>query len=210
MQARAGLQGSANLRRATLVAALTALIAALPAAAAIRTGAVGAFEITHEVEVPGTQEEAFDAFTGDISGWWDRSFSEHPFKIILEPRPGGGFYELFDEQGNGAQHARVIFVQRGQRIRFTGAMGFSGYAMEMVHTVDFLPADDPQHTRVSLLVRAAGQLDPDWPEGIERVWKHFLDERFKLYMEALQAAREGEGQTQAPGEPQGEAQPPQP
>lgn len=200
----------------TAALALTTL-APNPAAAEVQPSALGSFVITQEVEVPGTSEEAYDGFTGDITVWWDHSFSEKPLRIVLEPRPGGGFYELFDDQGNGALYATVNFAQRGQRIRFTGSMGYSGFAVEMVHTVNFYPGSQEGTTRVVLTVRAAGELDPDWPEGIDRVWKHFLEERYKLFMEAVQAARrqqqeqQGQQEEQAPPaasqeEPQGGAE----
>ena len=35
----------------------------------------GGFAFTFERTVPGTPRATFDALTGDISGWWDHSFS---------------------------------------------------------------------------------------------------------------------------------------
>ncbi len=49
------------------------------------------FSFEKEVTLPGTPEIIFDAVTGDISGWWDHSFSENPKKFYIEPKPGGGF-----------------------------------------------------------------------------------------------------------------------
>ncbi|MCW8804045.1 MAG: hypothetical protein OQK57_06570, partial [Ignavibacteriaceae bacterium] len=59
------------------------------------------FSFEKEVTLPGTPEIIFDAVTGDISGWWDHSFSENPKKFYIEPKPGGGFWEIFDDEGNG-------------------------------------------------------------------------------------------------------------
>src|SRR5512139_3819440 len=69
------------------------------------------FSFHLSVMLPGTAEEIFDAATGDISGWWDHTFSQRPKALILEPKVGGHFLELFDDQGNGAQHAEVIYCQ---------------------------------------------------------------------------------------------------
>jgi hypothetical protein len=47
-------------------------------------------------------EAVYDAATGDISGWWDHYTSEHPKKLYLEAKPGGGFYEIFNDSGDGS------------------------------------------------------------------------------------------------------------
>lgn len=164
-----------------------ALLAAGPrfSLAEVQSTGIGGFTVVHEVVVPATPEEAFDAFTGDITPWWDHSFSGQPKKMVIEPRPGGGFYEIFDDQGNGALHATVIFAQRGRRLRFDGPLGFSGFPLQMVHTVEFDPTEEGT-TRVHLTVRVVGELKEGWSESIDRVWHHFLVERFKPYVESLQ------------------------
>ena len=53
------------------------------------------FSFEKEVILPGDPEIIFDAVTGDISLWWDHSFSDNPKKLYLEPKPGGGFWEIF-------------------------------------------------------------------------------------------------------------------
>ncbi len=53
----------------------------------------------------------------DTNDWWDHSFAENPEKLFIEARPGGGFYEIFDTQGNGARHATVIYAERGKMLR---------------------------------------------------------------------------------------------
>jgi len=99
----------------------------------------GGFQVQQELVLPGSPEDVYGAATGDISGWWDHSFSEHPKKLYIETKPGGGFYEIFDDAGNGALHATVINADGGKRIRFAGPLGFSGEAVNFVTTYDFLP-----------------------------------------------------------------------
>ncbi|MCK7528497.1 MAG: hypothetical protein MZV64_68495 [Ignavibacteriales bacterium] len=72
------------------------------------------FSFDKEVTLPGTPEVIFDAVTGDISGWWDHSFTDNPKEFYIEPVPGGGFWEIFDDEGNGVLHARVIYADRGK------------------------------------------------------------------------------------------------
>lgn len=175
------------------VVALAIGVAGTPVARTeVRPLAVGGFEVVQETTVPGTPEEVYDAFTGDITPWWDHSFSKHPKRIFLDPHPGGAFYELFDDQGNGALHATVIYADRGKRLRFTGPLGYSGFPISMVHTVNFVGVEDGKSTRVTVLVRAAGENKDGWAEGVDGVWHHFLVERFTAYMKALAAAH-GEG-----------------
>lgn len=152
--------------------------AATPAAA--QAPPYGAFAFVDSVTVPGNPGSVFDQFVS-VGAWWDHRFSETPARFYLEPKPGGGFWELFDDAGNGARHATVIAVQRGVLLRMEGPLGLSGKALHMVHSLDFTRRGDS--TLVHLEVRGAGELDPQWPTVIQRVWHHFLAERFKPYAE---------------------------
>ena len=86
------VKGGTELGKSILTAALLAACLAAPAAAENRSLETGAFAVQHEVVLPGTPEVIFDAISGDISGWWDHSFSGKPLKFYIEPRPGGGFF----------------------------------------------------------------------------------------------------------------------
>lgn len=145
---------------------------------------VSGFAVERAVVVGATPDAAFDAFTGDIRGWWDHSFSAQPHALVLEAKVGGSFYELFDDAGNGAQHARVTLVRRGEEIQFRGPLGFQalGVNMEMVHRVRF-EAEGEGKTRVSVSVRGVGEVQAGWPETVEKVWGHFLEERFQPFVE---------------------------
>lgn len=74
------------------------------------------FSFTQQLTLPGSPTEIYDAVTGDISGWWDHSFSDKPYKLYIEAKPGGGFYEIFNESGDGVKHATVTFADRGKRL----------------------------------------------------------------------------------------------
>ncbi len=140
------------------------------------------FSFEHELNLPGTPEIIFDAVTGDISGWWDHSFSDDPYKLYIEPKPGGGFWEIFDEEGNGVKHADVIFAQRGKMLRFEGPLGLSGKAVQMVHAYSFEPVGDDS-TKLMVSVHAMGEFGDEMPKIINNVWKHFLFEQLKPYVE---------------------------
>jgi hypothetical protein len=142
----------------------------------------GVFSFSHELVLPGAPEVIYDAATGDISGWWDHSFSGSPYKLYIEAKPGGGFYEIFNESGDGVLHATVTAAERGKLLRFVGPLGLAGNAIDVVCTYTFAPVGEDS-TKFFLDVHAAGELHPEWPALVERVWLHFMDDQFKPYIE---------------------------
>lgn len=140
------------------------------------------FSFEKEIILAGSPEIIFDAVTGDISGWWDHSMSENPKEFYIEPFPGGGFYEIFDDRGNGVLHATVIYADRGKLLRFDGPLGLSGKAIQIVTTYQFEPiATDSTLFKVS--VHASGEVSEGLPVIVERVWYHFIFEQLKPYIE---------------------------
>jgi hypothetical protein len=141
------------------------------------------FSFQKEVKLTGTPEQIFDAATGDISGWWDHSFSGNPQKFFIEAKPGGGFYEIFDDEGNGVLHATVIYSKRPEMIRFVGPLGLSGRAVQVVTTYEFSEVGKDS-TLMKVSVHGSGELEEGMPAIVEKVWKHFIFERFKPYIES--------------------------
>jgi len=139
------------------------------------------FSFELDAHVPGTPEDVFDLFTGDVSPWWDHHFSETPVRFEIEPRPGGSFIEVFDAEGNGVEHARVTVAERGKELVFRGPLGFGrlGVHLDFVHRLTFTPRGEG--TDLHLSVHGAGEMEKDWPTTVEGVWKHFLLERFQPY-----------------------------
>ncbi|MHC5212576.1 MAG: SRPBCC family protein [Planctomycetota bacterium] len=157
---------------------------AAPSAARADTGPpVGAFRFTVALDVSGPPEQVWDAFTGDVSAWWDHHFSDEPAALVIEPRVGGRFVELFDAEGNGVVHADVTFAQRGRMLRMVGPLGLAGNATLMVHTLEFAATE--AGTRITLTCEASGHVEPGWGEVLEGVWRHFLIEQFGPWYEAL-------------------------
>ena len=165
------------------VLAAAALALATVAAAEHRELPTGAFLVEYELVLPGAPETIYDAITGDISEWWDHSISDSPKQFYIEAKPGGGFWEIFDDSGDGVRHATVIFARRGKTLRFEGPLGLSGKAIHMVHTYDFAHAGTDS-TRLSLSVHAAGEMEDGLAEAVDQAWWHFLVERFKPYVES--------------------------
>ena len=138
---RSSITTSRRQLAATFLLAASVLLSALLPTLQAETKEIktAAFQIQQEVVIAAKPESVYDAATGDISGWWDHHMSEHPKKLYIEAKPGGCFCEIFDDAGNGAQHAVVIYADRGKMLRFTGPLGFSGMAIDSVTTYEFLP-----------------------------------------------------------------------
>jgi hypothetical protein len=124
------------------------------------------FSFEQQLTLPGTTTQIYDAITGDISGWWDHSFSEKPFKLYIDAIPGGGFYEIFNAGGDGVKHATVIYSDRGKMLRFDGPLGMSGKALQMVTTYEFIAAGSDS-TTLKLSVHAAGEVTDGLPAIVE-------------------------------------------
>jgi hypothetical protein len=140
------------------------------------------FSFELKLTLPGTPEVIYDAISGDISGWWDHSFSENPNKFYIEAKPGGGFREIFDDSGDGVLHATVIYAERGKALRFDGPLGLSGTAIKMVTTYNFTPVGTDS-TALSVSVHASGEMEKETGDVVKNVWNHFMFKRFKPYIE---------------------------
>ena len=140
------------------------------------------FKFEMNFTFPGSPLFVYNHLTGDISDWWDHSFSSHPHKLYIDARPGGGFYEIFDESGDGVKHATVIYAKRGEMLRMEGPLGLSGQALTLVCTYTLADSGD-NSTHLTLNVNGAGEFTEETPEVVRQVWEHFLWEQFKPYIE---------------------------
>lgn len=158
-----------------------------PAAAEERAGPtleVSAFTVVHATSTTVAPEAAYDAFTGDITAWWDHSFASGPASLVIEPFPGGRFVETFREGSpDGALHATVTRAERGRVLAFRGPLGFglTGMHFDMVHTLTFEP--EGTGTRLTMTVQGLGTIQPGWEDAVQGVWAHFLDARFVPFAE---------------------------
>ena len=139
------------------------------------------FIVQRELRVAGTPEQVYDAMTRDLREWWDHRFSENPARFEIEARPGGAFVEIFDEAGNGVQHATVIYARRGERLRFDGPLGLTGAAVQMVHSFDY-EAIGADSTLVKFTLRGTGDVTPELAQVVDQVWHHFLVVRLEPYL----------------------------
>ncbi|MHB8813276.1 MAG: SRPBCC domain-containing protein, partial [Steroidobacteraceae bacterium] len=66
--------------------------------------------VLHSVEVKAPPARAFELFTAHIGKWWPKGKTVAPnphAEIVMEPRPGGRWYER-DAEGNETPWGRVL------------------------------------------------------------------------------------------------------
>jgi len=93
------------------------------AAADVVSATPNGFEIRHTVNLVVKPEVAFRAF-GNVAAWWnpEHTYSGNSANLSLALTLGGCFCERFPK-GGGIEHMRVAFVDPGQHLVLTGALG---------------------------------------------------------------------------------------
>ena len=82
-------------------------------------------EITTTLEIDTSPERVWHALTEDIGRWWPSDFytggSTGSRNFVLEARPGGRMYEVWDD-GGGVLWATVIGVEPNERLQVLGSL----------------------------------------------------------------------------------------
>src|SRR6476469_8672013 len=134
---------------------LLAVAAASPASAEIVSASANGLEVRRTVEVAMPPAAAFARF-GKVGTWWsgDHTYSGEAGNLSLSLRPGGCWCEKLPN-GGGVEHMRVAYVEPGDRVVLTGALGPLLYlATTGVMDVQFKPT--AKGTQVTFDYRAAG------------------------------------------------------
>ncbi|MEQ8435571.1 MAG: SRPBCC domain-containing protein [Oceanicaulis sp.] len=161
------------------------LIAGLAQATAPEAFTPQGFRSQLVVEIAAPRAQVFEAATGDVSPWWDHSFSLQPAELVIEPVFGGRFYErLEDGAQDGALHARVIYVDAPSQLRLHGPLGLSGRALDLVSSWSLEEVQDGAATRFTVDLAMAGEVDAELAQVVTSVWTHFIEGRLKPYVEA--------------------------
>lgn len=104
-------------------AAIAIIAAPMPAAAKVVSADAHGMVIEHTTNVAAAAPATW-AMVGRIGQWWskDHTYSGDAANLSLDPRPGGCFCERF-KGGGGIEHMRVVYVQPGEKLLLTGALG---------------------------------------------------------------------------------------
>lgn len=168
----------------------TALVA-LPANAAVSDRSAHGFTSAHELRINASPERVFQAFTIELSQWWnaEHSYSGEASNFYLETKAGGCFCERLAE--GSVEHMRLVFVDAPTKIRMQGALG-PLQTMGVAGHMEFEFADDSGTTllRYRYVVGGyyAGGLDT-LADAVDQVQLGQLL-RLKLYVETGRATAE--------------------
>lgn len=104
------------------LAACLALLAPIPAAAAVSAASPSGFLVTIEAPAKAPARNVFAAIQ-QVGRWWDpqHTYSGNAGALSLEMRAGGCFCERWDT--NSVEHARVLWVARDKTLRLEGSLG---------------------------------------------------------------------------------------
>jgi uncharacterized protein YndB with AHSA1/START domain len=106
------------------LAALAIALASTPAAAEVVSAAPNGFEVRQTVNLVVPPAIAWASFA-DVRQWWDpeHTYSGDAENLSLALTPGGCFCERIPKTGGGIEHMRVTYVEPGERVVLTGALG---------------------------------------------------------------------------------------
>ncbi len=105
------------------MSALALVSVATPALAEVVSSNPNGFHLRHTVDLAVPPDAALSAFAR-VEGWWDpgHTYSGKASNLSLSLAPGSCFCERLPN-GGGVEHMRVAFVQPGERLVLTGALG---------------------------------------------------------------------------------------
>lgn len=142
---------------------------------------VEAIHIEQEVTIEASPERVFDALTKEISAWWGAPYlvSEKAQDIVLEPKLGGFFYEVWGED-QGVLWATVTGIKWGERLELTGPIGMRG-AVQAIVSYELEPKENATILRLSH--RAVGEVTKETEENYGQGWEDLIGTRLKAFVE---------------------------
>lgn len=172
---------------AALCFALTGLAA--PARAEVAAAAPGGFLIWSEAIVAADPDQAWRILTRPQL-WWNgaHTYSGDARRLRLEPRAGGCWCERWG--GQSVEHARVVMVTHGERVRTLRLVGALGplQAMTTSGIMTFTVTPDDQGTKITLEYRVAGDPNLNFDQ-LAPVVDNVLMEQFGRFGRMLASGR---------------------
>ena len=142
------------MRAALLAAALVLAAFAPPAGAEVKSSAADGFLLEQRIVVKADAEQSWQALL-QPARWWSKAhtWSGSADSLSLEAKAGGCFCERWPE--GEVEHARVLFLRKGQLLRMQGAFGpMQPMAVQAVLEIKLTPGKDG--TQIDLSYRATG------------------------------------------------------
>jgi len=143
---------------------------------------LGTMHIEQEIVIEAPPAKVFAAMTRDVAAWWGAPYlvKDTATDIVLEPRLGGRFYEVWGDN-EGAMWATVTAFQRDARLDLTGPIGMGG---AVAGVVSFVLEPRGKGTLLKLSHRAAGELSDEAETRYTKGWADLLGTRLKAFVES--------------------------
>ncbi len=125
--------------------------------------------VREEIEIDAPLEVAFQAMLEQIGPHFDKPDGE-AMPMKLEPWPGGRW---FRDLGNNAGHlwGHVQVIKPPTILEIHGPM-FMSYAA--ISHIQYRLAKEGRGTRLTLVHRAMGEIDPEHRTGVVKGWSHIV------------------------------------
>ncbi len=138
--------------RTRLATAVVLIIAAGPAAAAVRQSAPDGFIVEHRLHIAATPAQAW-ATLAQPARWWpkEHTWSGDPANLSLSLTLGGCFCERWPD--GGAEHGHVVLLRRNELVRLNAALGpLQDMAVTGVLSIAIAPKDEGSEAVVTYRV----------------------------------------------------------
>jgi uncharacterized protein YndB with AHSA1/START domain len=134
-----------------------------------------------EVKIKATPSRVFEALTTQVASWWGAPYlySELAKDIVLEPKIGGKFCEVWGED-EGKLWGIVTQLRKNEWLEITGSIGMSG-PVQGVLCYELKGVQGG--TLLRLTHEAIGPISPRIRSGYASGWKDLLGTRLKAFLE---------------------------
>lgn len=143
---------------------------------------LGTIQIEQEVTIGAPPERVFAALTEQVDRWWHHSFEKNRRAVVLEPKVGGRFHEVWGDS-DGALYATVTRIREPNLLYLTGPMGMDGAVIGVIH-FDLEAVEGG--TLLKLSHRAIGDVDDQTLADYSGGWTTLLERGLKAVAEGAE------------------------
>src|SRR5262249_30931627 len=130
---------------------------------------IQAINILKDIEIAAPIEITFEAVLEELGPSGEMP-GGRPFPMVIEPWPGGRWYrDLGNNSGHFWGHVQVI--KPPTLLEVCGPM-FMSYPA--INHLQYRLQAEGDRSRLTLLHRAAGRINPEHRDGVQRGWEHKL------------------------------------
>jgi hypothetical protein len=150
------------------------------------TESSGGFVLDYRIHYAALPERVFAALTSEVGRWWPHTWKDDALAVVLEPRLGGSFMELWDEAGAGVVYGHVEVYDPPRCLRIRGSVGMN-LAVNVMWTVTL--EAQAGGTLLRELARISGETSPRLMEGMRRGTEEEYGVHLRAWLEQGTALR---------------------